>query len=295
MGLNPAEQSVTFISDQLAQAETKLDQTQQKLLTFQQQNHIISLPDQAKAIAEQYAQLQQDQSAVRVEAMTNMRLVNLQANAVRQLINSCVDPSPTDGNVLGELYKKVTDLQTDLSLLRQKFTAEHPDVVEKSQELDQAQKALRLEIQRQMALLNTGSSPAISDTVVKAATSQAKLAGLQAALKQVQQQVAALPQQQASYARLSTELDANAEEVKLFREEQEKARIVAERHGPTFIIVDPPAMPLKNDPKHRILILLLMVILASGISLLIPYKHWATILQRYENKRIRVLSEGETL
>lgn len=271
LGLNPAEQGVGFLSKQVAESEERWRQAQQAMLVFQQKNHIVSLPDQAKGLADQYSGLQRESITAKLEAMAAVRQLNVVAESARQLITACTDPTVSSAGTLAPLYQRVTTVESELALLKQRFTADHPDVQAKSDELAEAKRMLQAEIERQMTLLKSGSSPAVSTAVVQAAVTQARVAGMQSALQAVQRQVDTLPQQQAGYAHLTMELEASISAVKLYREELEKARIVAERRGPLYIVADPPAQPLQADPSYRLIILLLSVLIGGCLAALVPY------------------------
>lgn len=287
LGLNPAEQSEAFLQTQLADAEVKWAKSQRDLLVYSQQHHIVSLPDQAKGLADQFSDLQKNLVSAKIAAAAAYRQANTQAGLANQLITACVDPTAAAGTPtpLADLYQKVKAAESELVLLRDRLTPNHPDVQEKALVLEDAKRRLKAEIERQTALLKSGSSPAVAATVVQVATCQATVDGLLAAQRSLQQQLDALPQEQATYARLTTELEANLDEVKLFREELEKARIIAARNGATFILADPPVLPLQRDPAYRLLFFMVMVILGISIAALFPYFEWAQ--QQAEYKELR--------
>lgn len=274
LGLDPAETNIAFLESQVTESQQQMLKTQSNLLQFQRKYRIIALPEQAKALAERYTRLQNDTVATQLEASVAMRQANLQANAAGRMIQACVDPNPAQGNTLSPLYQQVMQTESELALLREEFTANHPQVQEKGNQLAVQQQLLKVEIDRQLRLLKSGSSPVVSSIVVQAAVAKARADGLQSVLATTQQQVEALPIQQARFAALAAEVEAAQTSLKLFRQELEKARLIAETRGPIFITIDQPEVPAKRDPAHRAEFLLLGMIVGTLFGALRPYQAW---------------------
>jgi len=280
--LDPAAANVRFLEDQVADAEKRVATAQAGLTHFQQAYQIVDLPSQAKVLAEQYAGLQKDAATAQLEAQVAMRQANLLSSNVKNLVASAIDPAPGPGNTLGPLYQRVKQTQAELALLRYRLTDEHPEVKEKQQALQEAQRQLQAETQRQLGAVQSGATPALSQAVVQAAGSQARAAGLQTALAGLRTQVQALPQQEAGYAQLSGKLEAEMQSLKLYRQELEKARILAQSHGPVFEVLDAPEPAREPDSSHRGAILLLALLAAGCIGLSWPYWEWRQGYSAYE-------------
>ncbi|HEY3377212.1 MAG TPA: hypothetical protein VGL77_06910 [Armatimonadota bacterium] len=285
LGLNPAEENVTFLEQQEADARRKFMASQQAMMAFQRANQMPSLPDQAKLLITQYAQVQDDLTKARLEADAADRQLHLVSGSTEKMIKAYQDPTATGDGALSRLYQRVKQGESELVLLRERLTPNHPDVQSKKSELNEAKRQLHTEIGRQVALVKSGNFPVLRDAVVGASLTRARVAGLQSAADQLHQIVGRLPQQQAEYTLLSAELDANGDAVKLFHDELEKARILASRNGPLFVVADPPSLPLERDPAHRLVILILALFLGLGVGLLFPYFAWYGQLQAYEESR----------
>ncbi len=274
LGINPAEQSVAFLEQQVQEADRKLRVATSAMLDFQRANHIVSMPDQARALAEQYAKMQSDKTAADLEASTAMRQVRVMTDVAGKMVEACIDPNPAVGNTLAQLYQQVTKIETELALLSEKLTAHHPDVQAKQAELQRAQKVLNAEIDRQLSALDQGGSPVLYPAVIQAAASHARAEGLDAALRKMQTTVERLPKQQAAYARLQAELEANVATVKLLRQELEKARIVEQSRGPNFVLLDHAELPEQPDSAGRVRIIVLLALLGLAFATLLPYREW---------------------
>ena len=287
LGFNPAKQSVEFLQAQLDASNTKWTKSQQDLLVYSQQHRIISLADQAKGLADQYTQVQKDLTTAQITTAAAYRQLDLTSSITRKLVDSCVDPvtAATAPTPLATLYQKVKDTESDLALLRDRLTPNNPEVKDKRLVFDEAKRQLQVEVTRQLSLLKNGSSPAVAMLAVQAVAGKAGVDGLLDAQKKVLQQIDALPQQEASYARLTAEVEANLDEVKLLREELEKARIIAARSEANFIIADPPTPALEHDPGYRLLLLLILTIFGVSIAALRPYCEWAKAQAEYKDSR----------
>lgn len=280
LGMDPATRSFKFLKSQVGISQARVQKAQHNMMVFQREHGIIDIVEQAKALADQYVKLESDLTTAKIEANAAVRQVNMMANTAGRLIQSCMDPVPGPSNTLSPLYQKASDLEAQLVLLRDKMTADHPDVKNKENELNVAQRQLKLEIQRQLSLLKNGSTPGVSDAVVQAAVAQAKATGQQMALQEMQQAVAKLPQQQGNFLHLQAELDASIEALKLYREELEKSRIMMETRSPVFEVIDHPDLPIGPDKSGRSIIALLLFLLCTGVACAWPLREWHQAQER---------------
>ena len=302
LGLNPARDNLAFLDAQQQQAHAKSLAAQQRLQVFQTQYRLFDAPDQAKDLADEYTKIQSDLAEAKIAAVVANREIHLVAGGMEELIRSSIDPlaipslstagnSTPSGTVattgtLSPLYQKVVELESELALLHNRLTPEHPDVQSKAQELTIARRVLQGEIQRQLAVLHSGSSPVINAAVVQAAISQAKVNGLQQALQQVEQLVNTIPKLEATYMRLTAELNAAGEAEKLYREEWEKARIIAQTRGKIYEILDPVVPPVDHDPSHRLFVMVAFLILGLGIAAVKPYLDWLRMLDSLAEQQL---------
>jgi len=301
LGLDPARDNLTFLDTQRQQAHAQSLEAQQRLQAFQAQNRLIDVSDQAKALADEYAKIQSDLAEATIAATIADHVVHQVAGSMDSLIRASIDPlalsgasslsgssgSVTTTGTLSPLYEKVIALEAELALLRTRLTPNHPDVQSKEQELAIARRVLRDEIQRQLAVLHHGDSPVINAAVVQASVSHFKVAGLQQALRQVEQIIDKVPKMQASYLRLSAELNAAIEAEKLYREEWEKARIIAQTRGKLYEILDPATAPVDHDPGHRLFVLIAFLVLGLGLAAVKPYLDWLRLLDSLTEQQLR--------
>lgn len=288
--LDPAGANVRFLARRLKEAQDRVIKAQAALTTFQHDNHIVALPEEARAIAERYNNLQKEAAAAQMEAAIGMRQVDLLSASARRMIASAIDPTkPGQNGTLAPLYQRVKEAEAQLALLKSQFTDEHPQVVEATAALQQARNLLRAETQRQLGAVSTDSSPAIAEAAITAAANQARAAGLKSTLATLQQRIDTLPKQQAQFTQLTANLEAEAQSVKLYRQELEKGRILAQARGPMFVELDPPEKPNEPDPGGRLGLIVISCFLGLLIASLRPVWQW----RNRQNAYLEMLYAGE--
>ncbi len=278
LGLDSAQHNLDFLHSEGKKAYGKLLQAQNHLQVYQRQNHLIDATGQVKSLTEQYAQVQQNLATARIETQSARQQQSALTLKMKKLVSASTDPSPTSpssmSSPLGTLYQHLKELEFDLAVLRGRFTDDYPDVRVKAQQVAVVRQQLSREMARQFALIDSTSSPALLDVAIRVVVAQAKSDGYAKLLTQLQQQMDRLPKQLGIHARLTAQLEAATAVYKLYSEEIEKARIIAESRGPVFTVVDPVALPEDADPSGRLMIVALMLLLGIGVALLFPYARW---------------------
>ncbi|MEI7831959.1 MAG: hypothetical protein WCJ56_02005 [bacterium] len=284
--LDPADESMVFFQQQVNDANSKFAEAQKNLMEFQKERNIVSLPDQARALAAQYSQLQIDVSQAELTAqIANDQYKKASKNA-GFMIENFVDPissNGSSGSSLAMLYKKVKDLESEKAILLTKLTESHPDVQNKSSQLEDARKMLDDEVQRQKELLKGNVSPGVLDLAANAFLTGARVDGLKVALAEMEAQVKTLPEQEASYARLSAEVDATSDAVKMYRSELEKARILSKDNGHVFEVLDTPDVPTQPNPGGRLKTIAIFALLGLLLPMALPALKFSRELQEYED------------
>ncbi len=284
--LDPASSNVRFLERKVAETKLRVAAAQQDLAAFQRQYHIIDLNTQAGQLAQRYAELRRDATTASLEATIALRQANMMSGHAKRLIQSAMDPVAGPNSTLSLLYQRVKEAESELALLKYQLTDEHPQVQEKERALRQAQSRLKAEMQRQFTAVQVGSSPALNQAVLQAAGNQARAAGLARALSGLQQEVDKLPRQAATYTQLSGQVQANLRALTLYQEELEKARILTQSRGPTFVELDPAEMPLEPDRGRRSTIVLLWLMMGLSLASIIPIWQWQRRQTEYENYRL---------
>ncbi len=276
LGIDPAERSVGFLTQQLTDANTSLAAAQQQLQQFERQHGVVSLTDQQSALARQYTTLQDDVERTRIESTLVSRQASLLAANAQRLIKACVDPGV--GSTLNARYQRVEQLESELALLSEKFTPESPEHTEATLNLQEAKRQLSAEIARQLTLVDSGSAPAVSAVIIEAALKNARLARLTEALAAVSTQIARYPRMKSTYMQLTLEVETQVARVKLLRAELERAQIAAQDRGPAFVVVEPARVPDVPQPRRLLFTALVLALLGALAVAAVPYYKWQQAL-----------------
>ncbi|OPZ87638.1 MAG: Chain length determinant protein [bacterium ADurb.Bin429] len=273
LGIDPARHSQTFLERQLTETEATFHARQEELRAFQERHGLYLLEEQTQARVRELTQLQQEEVEERIAAESLAKgLAATTSNTVKQIMTG-VDPAGT-GRSISVYYERIQMLERDLAEMRFQLTGDHPDVKKKVQELDVAKEALAQEITRHLALVESGSAPAISDRVARVAETRARAAGLADAVARMEKRLAGVPKLRVQHARMMVDLEATREAYKLLRREREKARVVAETRSPQYQALDVPSLPDMPNPRGRLQLLALCFMVGLLIGGIRPYRQW---------------------
>jgi uncharacterized protein involved in exopolysaccharide biosynthesis len=293
LGLDPAENNLRFLEEHLTRTKRAIASQQAQLTAFMVDNNIVSLPDEAKALANDYTLIKTNLSTAKVEGVLARQEARILSGYAERMINACVEPdvqlSSSGNTMLYSLYKRTKELEAEMAVMRLSMTEGHPELQNKEEELQVVSSQLRREVDRELSLLKVGIAPAVTEAIVRAAISQAQTEGLQQALRQVQRRVDQFPANQARFTQLSAELEATRKTYEMLREEWTKASLIADSRGPMYTVLDPAEVPLERNPRGTVRMLALFFILGLGLSLLLPYRAWIMVQQRQGN----VVTTGE--
>jgi uncharacterized protein involved in exopolysaccharide biosynthesis len=279
--LDPARRSVAYLNNEVKNAQKQLDDAQKRMTAFQQKTLIISVAEQSQSLSTQYVQAQNDAADADVAVQTATEKVNkLSANA-RDLLNKCMDPSGNGQSaLLTSLFGKVRDIESELALLRLKLADDNPEIVAKIHAHDIAVSQLTDEINRQLLLVNAGSSPAVSQAFVDKFATEARAYGQHQAVNTLKARVAQLPTQEAEFTRLEADVTRWTETLQMMETEQQKAVIVAQSRGPVFQVQDPPELPTDRDSRGGPKKMALGTLLGLALGLAFPLIDYQRALRR---------------
>lgn len=277
LGLSPADETVNFLQQQVALAEADANAAQAKLQRFEEKHGVVSLPDQVTSLARQYSGLQDDVEKARIESAVTTRNATLLTANAQQLIAKSMDPTPVQGQ-LNALYQKVAELEAQRELLRDKFTTTSPEYQDLALQLRVARERLSVEMNRQLKVVDGGSSPVVGEAIIEAALAQTRLQRLSGVLDALKTQIGDFPVMKSQYARMSLDVETQQARVTLLRSELEKAKIVAQNQGPAFVEAEPPVKADEAQSRHGLLITLIFTILGALATAVVPYFRWQQAL-----------------
>ena len=209
------------------------------------------------------------------EANSARSAAKRQLDALREQVRS------SDGNSISEqtpeLDSRLNEQQRNLDSLLQKYTEQHPDVVNTRRLISQlqAQKTKEMSELRRAALQNPtaplmSSSPVVqelnrmySEAEVNVASLRSRVSEYESRSARVREQLKVAPQLEAELAQLNRDYSdlVQRRESALMSGELESTSNVAE-----FRVIDPPRVSPKPVAPNRILLLPLALLAALGIG-----------------------------
>jgi uncharacterized protein involved in exopolysaccharide biosynthesis len=231
-----------FIEEQLVQSKTHLDQIEQKLLKFQEQEETCLLPEQADEEIKQFAEYERQKAEVKIsltEAELRFaeaeKMLNNEEPKVKSTITEIINP------ILRQYKTQLMDLETALVKARQNYTDQSPNVQSLLAQQDDLLKKMMLEKE----ILRS------DEVATQYLKGMIEIIGLQARQKSIDTLQNAqkaildgLPEKLLIYGQLTREQKA-AEQVYLLLLNQSEQVMISE-HQPEKIriqIIDTPIIP----------------------------------------------------
>ena len=147
--LNKEDNSSTlkFLNDRMSLAKEEMETAENKLQAYQQEKGIYSPDDQAKALIERLSAY--DTNIAQLEAQEQANSAKLQdvTGQLEQQNSSLLEYNISDNDAIMNLRTAIVNKQVELVGLQQRYTEEHPDVIQARQELAELKKSLDREIQ----------------------------------------------------------------------------------------------------------------------------------------------------
>lgn len=247
LSLDPAGRNLRFLKESLLKAERACESAQKSLVDFQSATGGAPPDSQILTLGQTYSDIQKDLIRARADVTAAGSAESTTRQLNTRMIQSAQDPTNSEKSLISILYSKVITDESELSLLKQKYTDKRPEVVIAAKQLEVDRQSLNHEIDRQTKGMKNGSSPFISQSVVSASTADSRAKELESALLRIRQQMRTLPAAQAQYGQLTANLRDERARLSLVRSEYVKAQLITQSRGPQFVVLDQPVVPLRAN------------------------------------------------
>lgn len=273
-----------FLDDQIKNYEVKLTEAESRLKEFKLRNIEMQSQtglDSAGRAAEVGTLLSQARLELS-EANSARSAAKRQLDALREQVRS------SDGNSISEqtpeLDSRLNEQQRNLDSLLQKYTEQHPDVVNTRRLISQlqAQKTKEMSELRRAALQNPtaplmSSSPVVqelnrmySEAEVNVASLRSRVSEYESRSARVREQLKVAPQLEAELAQLNRDYEIHRKNYSDLVQRRESALMSGELESTSnvaeFRVIDPPRVSPKPVAPNRILLLPLALLAALGIG-----------------------------
>lgn len=247
--------TVNFLNDRMAIAKEEMETAENKLQAYQQEKGIYSPDDQAKALIERLSAY--DTNIAQLEAQEQANSAKLQdvTGQLEQQNSSLLEYNISDNDAIMSLRTAIVNKQVELVGLEQRYTEEHPDVIQAKQELAELKRSLDREIQSAVNSKSATLTPVqgnllmekVQTETAKAVTS-ASLDALKAKQQEAEGNISTLSADSVEYMRLLREKNITSEVYTNLVKVYENTRIQEAQESMDIQVIDAANLPREDMP-----------------------------------------------
>ena len=272
-----------FIVQQLTEVETKLKETENKLLEYKEGQGVILPEKQGSVTLEQLTDLESAQAKARIELQqSKASLKQVEKQLSQQSAEVISNRRITDNPVVQQYRTQLANLEVQLAGLKEKYTSQHPQVKETKEKIGEIKRRLESSVQEIVSSKTKTMNPfynQLKEKLISLNTSiiavNSQLQGYQEQIKEVEKDLTALPAKELRLARLKRDLKVAENLYTMLRERKEEIQIQKAMKTSDVVVVDPAVIkpdPIKPNIKLNIVIAaVLALFVGTGIIFVLEY------------------------
>lgn len=247
--------TINFLNDRMAIAKEEMETAENKLQAYQQEKGIYSPDDQAKALIDRLSAY--DTNIAQLEAQEQANSAKLQdvTGQLEQQNSSLLEYNISDNDAIMNLRTAIVNKQVELVGLEQRYTEEHPDVIQAKQELAELKRSLDREIQSAVNSKSATLTPVqgnllmekVQTETAKAVTS-ASLDALKSKQQEAEGNISTLSADSVEYMRLLRDQTITSEVYTNLVKAYENTRIQEAQESMDIQIIDAANLPREDMP-----------------------------------------------
>lgn len=247
--------AINFLNDRMAIAKEEMETAENKLQAYQQEKGIYSPDDQAKALIDRLSAY--DTNIAQLEAQEQANSAKLQdvTGQLEQQNSSLLEYNISDNDAIMNLRTAIVNKQVELVGLEQRYTEEHPDVIQAKQELAELKRSLDREIQSAVNSKSATLTPVqgnllmekVQTETAKAVTS-ASLDALKSKQQEAEGNISTLSADSVEYMRLLRDQTITSEVYTNLVKAYENTRIQEAQESMDIQIIDAANLPREDMP-----------------------------------------------
>lgn len=290
--LNKEDNSSTlkFLNDRMSLAKEEMETAENKLQAYQQEKGIYSPDDQAKALIERLSAY--DTNIAQLEAQEQANSAKLQdvTGQLEQQNSSLLEYNISDNDAIMNLRTAIVNKQVELVGLQQRYTEEHPDVIQARQELAELKKSLDREIQSAVNSKSATLTPVQGNLLMEKvqtetaeAVTSASLDALKAKQQEAEGNMSTLSADSVEYMRLLRDQTITSEVYTNLVKAYENTRIQEAQESMDIQIIDAANLPKEDmpvKPKKKIIAAIgfvVGIIISFGYTLYVYNKRYGLL------------------
>lgn len=247
--------AINFLNARMSIAKEEMETAENKLQAYQQEKGIYSPDDQAKALIDRLSAY--DTNIAQLEAQEQANSAKLQdvTGQLEQQNSSLLEYNISDNDAIMNLRTAIVNKQVELVGLEQRYTEEHPDVIQAKQELAELKRSLDREIQSAVNSKSATLTPVqgnllmekVQTETAKAVTS-ASLDALKAKQQEAEGNISTLSADSVEYMRLLRDQTITSEVYTNLVKAYENTRIQEAQESMDIQIIDAANLPREDMP-----------------------------------------------
>lgn len=279
--------TINFLNDRMAIAKEEMETAENKLQAYQQEKGIYSPDDQAKALIDRLSAY--DTNIAQLEAQEQANSAKLQdvTGQLEQQNSSLLEYNISDNDAIMNLRTAIVNKQVELVGLEQRYTEEHPDVIQAKQELAELKRSLDREIQSAVNSKSATLTPVqgnllmekVQTETAKAVTS-ASLDALKSKQQEAEGNISTLSADSVEYMRLLRDQTITSEVYTNLVKAYENTRIQEAQESMDIQIIDAANLPREDmpaKPNKKIIVAIgfvLGIVISFGYTLYVYNKRY---------------------
>lgn len=274
--------AINFLNDRMAIAKEEMETAENKLQAYQQEKGIYSPDDQTKALVDKLDDY--DKKIAQLEAQEQANSAKLQdvTGQLEQQNSSLLEYNISDNDAIMNLRTAIVNKQVELVGLEQRYTAEHPDVIQAKQELAELKRSLDREIQSAVNSKSATLTPVqgnllmekVQTETAKAVTS-ASLDALKSKQQEAEGNISTLSADSVEYMRLLRDKNITSEVYTNLVKAYENTRIQEAQESMDIQIIDAANLPREDMPAKPNKKLIVVIGFVLGVMISFGYTLYA--------------------
>lgn len=247
--------SLNFLNDRMAIAKEEMETAENKLQAYQQEKGIYSPDDQAKALIDRLSAYDTNIAQLEAQEQANSAKFQDVTGQLEQQNSSLLEYNISDNDAIMNLRTAIVNKQVELVGLEQRYTEEHPDVIQAKQELAELKRSLDREIQSAVNSKSATLTPVQGNllmekvqTETEKAVTSASLDALKAKQQEAEGNISTLSADSVEYMRLLRDQTITSEVYTNLVKAYENTRIQEAQESMDIQIIDAANLPREDMP-----------------------------------------------
>jgi len=268
-----------FVNTQLVAVKNNLENTEEEILQFKKDNNIIQPEEQSKNQLSQLTRLETGliESQLKLaEARATLEEINnyLQDQNENMISSKTISNNP----IITKARNDLSSLKIELAGLLEKYTEQHPKVIEIKTKIKEIEKMMENEVQQIVSSKVESTNPLYMDLINnkinienQILVAQIQIDSYKKQIKNIEGQLDNIPEKNLELSRLSREAKVTENIYLMLKERQEEINIQTAMKSSNIVMVDSPIV--NEDPIRPNLQLNMAIsfVLALFISIFIIF------------------------